>query len=363
MTDAEEFRWVSEEQERYLEDSSTSAWQREWPEYLGRYLDYTWSGWRQEDDDRRREWLDERIETIALGWLSDDQRNQLYSLASERGDWQEWLPQQLDQWWPDWAKAAPDALSTWFESALPGLLPPSDPVASSPLQADPRSLDWLTDGHRDQLDTLIASYGDWRQWLPTQMDQWWPDWVQADSAQLTTWFDGALQSLVQPSVADPGAASSPALGPEGIAEEGASGGGPATAETALVTEVEPTNLDWITEAQQTELEGLDPIRGDWRDWLPAELDSRWRDWRGSAPEHLTARLDTLLPLLTMPSDDGLVEHFLPEAMEQFQATLPSLAEDLGLSLGELEAEIAKLPDDFFANLVEEQIAAARPALR
>jgi hypothetical protein len=196
MSDAKGFHWVTEDQEGYLKNSSTSAWQQEWPEFFGKYLDHIWSGWQQEDDDLRRSWLDERAKAVALGWLRDDQRDQLSTVGSERGDWREWVPIQMDEWWPDWAKASPDELSGWFDSALQGLFPEAEAEADPEPLADPRGLEWLTEVQRNQLDTLVAARGDWREWLPLQMDEWWPDWTQADSAQLATWFDGALPSLV-----------------------------------------------------------------------------------------------------------------------------------------------------------------------
>ncbi|WP_112242969.1 hypothetical protein [Kribbella monticola] len=267
MSDVEKFHWIDEEEERYLADSQTSAWESAWPEYLGRYLDHCWSGWERESDEVKSEWLRDRAQTVALGWTSAEQRAQLDSLSSERGDWREWLPVQLDEWWPDWAKASPAELTAWFDGALPGLFP-EQPAAASEPAADPRDLTWLTPDQQAHLDTLTETRGDWRTWLPPQMDEWWPEWTAADPTQLATWFNGALPGLTQQ----------------------------ATAESPDVRD-----LAWLTPEQQAQLDELTPVRGDWHAWLPLQMDKWWADWTRSTAEQLTTWFDTALPTL-VPAD-------------------------------------------------------------
>lgn len=65
-------------------------------------------------------------------------------------------------------------------------------------------------------------------------------------------------------------------------------------------------LGWVTNQQQAQLNELWEIRGDWRDWLPGELDARWPGWRdaGEGPEReaeLVADLDNLISMLVLPS--------------------------------------------------------------
>ncbi|MGC4941097.1 hypothetical protein [Kribbella sp. DT2] len=203
MSDAEEFRWVSEQQEQYLENDGSSAWGRNWPEHLSRYLDTTRSGWQQEDDETRRTWLQERVESIALGWVTAEQRQELGTLTATRGDWRDWLPEQLDQWWPDWSKTSPAELTAWFATAMAGLLPRSEdaPGPVDQASADPRALDWLTADQRTRLESLSATRGDWHEWLPLQLDQWWPAWTQATTDQLSPWLDNALTNLTGTSAA------------------------------------------------------------------------------------------------------------------------------------------------------------------
>ncbi|MEV8374591.1 hypothetical protein AB0P21_17760 [Kribbella sp. NPDC056861] len=319
MTDAEAFRWVGDEQERYLEDSASSAWESSWPEYLGRYLDHSWSGWQQEDDERRRDWLDERVRSIALGWLTTEQRNGLDQLAANRGDWREWVPQQLDQWWPDWSKAGPDELTTWFDSALASLIPQPEaaPPAAVVPATDPRALGWLTPEQQTQLDTLTVTRGDWHTWLPLQMDEWWAGWEQSDPAQLTTWFESALPSLVAPAV---DAAESP----------------------AAAEEFDPRSLDWVTAEQQSSLDEFAEIRGDWREWLAADLDRRREDWTTLPPDELAPWLDLLIPLLALPEADDFLDAILG-ALDQDEEML-ELAAEL------TPQELAQVIEDVYAAL-------------
>jgi hypothetical protein len=201
VDDAEAFRWVTEEQARYLEDSSTSAWQSEWPTYLVRYLDQTWSGWRDETEDHLNEWLEPRVRTVGLGWVSAEQRVQLDTL----GDWREWLPVQLDTWWSDWSQADAATLIAWLDQAMPSLMGTPDPgEETGQVQEDLRDLTWVTAAQLtrlEQVDEQDSSRGPWRVWLPTQLDEWWPGWDQSDEATMQAWFEQAIESLEAPSVA------------------------------------------------------------------------------------------------------------------------------------------------------------------
>jgi len=72
--------------------------------------------------------------------------------------------------------------------------------------------------------------------------------------------------------------------------------------------VDVTELEWVTPQQQELLETeVGPDSGDWRVWLPMELDSRWPEWISATPEELTKRLDTLIGLMAVPSSDALIE--------------------------------------------------------
>jgi hypothetical protein len=73
----------------------------------------------------------------------------------------------------------------------------------------------------------------------------------------------------------------------------------------LDDEQDVTNLLWVTAAQADQ---LDEVNSDqpWAVWLPGELDDRVPDWTTWSPADLTARLDTLIPLLVLPSSDDLI---------------------------------------------------------
>ncbi|WBQ03473.1 hypothetical protein [Kribbella sp. CA-293567] len=378
MTEAEGFRWVGEEQERYLADSSSSAWQGNWPEHLGRYLDHSWPNWQQEDDERRRDWLDERVRSIALGWIDSEQRGRLDTLAATHGDWRDWLPIQLDQWWPDWSRSTPGELAAWFAGAMDGLVPRQ--VAAPPATAtaaNPLDLGWLTAEQRTQLDTLTPVRGDWGNWLPAQMDEWWPDWTHSDHGQLTTWFDSALPSLLTPHPADPRDLSwltpeqqhhldtltstrgnwqawLPAQMDEWWPGWAHSGHGQLitwfdSALPSLLSPTAPRDVSWLSPEQRSQLDELTELRGDWHHWLTEDLDRRRPDWSELPPSELAGWFDGVLPLLLLPD----AEQGLTEAMTTLTADLE--ADEV------LQELIADFTDDDLAEIVEAALSSSQPA--
>jgi hypothetical protein len=56
-------------------------------------------------------------------------------------------------------------------------------------------------------------------------------------------------------------------------------------------------LGWVSPGQRAQLEQLQAARGDWRDWLPSELDEHWAGWRASTPDVLAPWLGQILPRL------------------------------------------------------------------
>ncbi|TDP91815.1 hypothetical protein [Labedaea rhizosphaerae] len=255
MADIEDFGWVADEHREVLGNSQTSAWEDQWPEFFGRYLDHRWPGWAQASDEERTEWLRPRIEALALGWVTAEQRAWLGQLTGDRGDWRDWLPVQLDEWWPEWDQSTPAELAGWLNSYLPSLLPPAT--------EDPSALGWVTESQQAQLEALQATHGDWREWLPAQLTAWWPQWTEATTDRLVPWLDEALPGLAVP--VDGGA--------------------------------DPRDLAWVTEAQRAQLEAHRPTRGDWREWLPEQLNQWWPEWTASTPDQLTPWLDEAMVAL------------------------------------------------------------------
>ncbi|GAA0953217.1 hypothetical protein GCM10009554_57310 [Kribbella koreensis] len=403
MTDAEAFHWLTDDQRQQLEDSQSSAWEREWPEYFGKYLDQTWPSWENEGDETRQDWVQERIQSIALGWLTPDQRTQLDPLTADRGDWREWLPRQLDEWWPDWSKAAPTELTNWFDSALPSLLPQQEAAFDAraltwvtaeqaaqlevhtptrgdwhqwlPLQmdtwwldwstapadqltpwltqalpsltptqptSDPRALDWLTPDQQTHLDSLTPTRGDWRQWLPLQLDTWWPGWTEAPPSQLTPWLDQALL----------------ALAPEDTSEaEAAAASGDTGVEGTVVDEITAAGtrqLDWVTDEQLVQLDELAKDRGNWHEWVPQELDQRWPGWQSEPDEVLVEWLSTVLSVLRLAPDSAAD---LDQVVDTFVADLlvPSLEQlDRSLVTELSQAEVEQV----LAEIFEEELSEA-----
>ena len=191
--------------------------------------------------------VDEADHPRRLLWVTDAQMAQLETLAETRGDWTDWLPLQLDEWWPDWTSARPADLVPWLDEWLPALAPEAAP--------DPRELRWVTADQAGRLEKVSTGRGHWTEWLPTQLDEWWADWPSASDQELTPWLDEWLPTLT-----------------------------PAEAFDAR-------DLGWVHESQVDELEAYASTRGDWRDWLPEQLDEWWPEWP-------TADSETLIPWLT-----------------------------------------------------------------
>ncbi|TWD79401.1 hypothetical protein FB561_0459 [Kribbella amoyensis] len=393
MTDVEAFRWVDEDHQRQLESSSTSAWGSAWPEYLGRYLDHTWSSWQQESDDTLREWLRERIDAVALGWVTATQQSQLGTLT-DRGDWREWLPRQLDEWWADWAKASPGELTAWLDGGLASLLP-ADETAEPAFDA--RELTWVTPSQSAALEAYTPERGDWRTWLPGQLDIWWPDWTTASPDDLTPWLDNALPSLPPPgpqqdaraltwvtpelverldamnrtkgdwhdwlpgqldiwwpdwTTASPDnlvpwlvtalAGLEPADEPADQQEQAAAPNAEPQPDQDLPAAADPRSFEWLTEEQLTQLNELYEIRGDWHDWLGDELDRRRPDWPTLPPGALVAWLNDVIGLLALPESDDFLDAVLG-ALEQDEEML-----ELAASLS--PDELAQVLDDVLSTI-------------
>lgn len=168
-----------------------------------------------------------------------------------------------------------------------------DYVAYANQQSQPASvtdLAWVTD---EQQRELTGIQDGWQDWLPTQLDTWWAEWRTSTPEVLSPWLDGWIPTLTPTQTTDPTVASTvPADQPE----------------PAEKVEQDVTDLDsWVTPQQQSLLEDYEANWGDWRVWLPDELDSRWPGWTERTPEKLSEQLDTLIPLLVLPSSDDLVE--------------------------------------------------------
>ena len=268
MTDVRDAPWIGE---RQLEALRT-AWGDDWATQLGERIDEERSDWADLDDDARAGWLTEYIAENLL-WITATQDGHLRPLEERYGARGEWLPGTFDVVWPGWRTAEPDQLG--------GLLDRVIGVAY---------LTWISDEQAGQLDTLWEVRGDWREWLPGELDERWPQWLQADPATLGPWLDQLLPFLVVP---------------------------------ADVVDVE--DLAWLSAEQTAHLDGLAEVRGDWRSWLPRELDERWPDWRRSTPDVVGPYLDGLLPFLVLPVDAVDVEGLAWVTDEQ-QAVLLTMRE-------------------------------------
>lgn len=188
------------------------------------------------------------MESEECEWVTPEQRVRLDELRAEYGDWPEWVPAELDDTWPGWRDAQPNELTQWLDARLNA------------------GLSWVTDTQQAQLNELWEIRGDWREWLPVELDTHWPDWKTSTPQELAGWLDGLIPMLVMP------------------AEEATD------------------RFGWVTDTQQGQLAAAYP--GDWRAPLTEQLDSRWGPgWDDNPDSHKQAWLDDLLPTLAMPGAD------------------------------------------------------------
>lgn len=188
--------WVTDAQMAELEKLTETR--GDWTEWLCAQLDEWWPEWTNASPAELVSWLNECLPALAvapavdpreLAWVTAEQAAWLERASSGRGHWTEWLGRQLDEWWPEWAAAAPDQLAPWLDEWLPTLTP-QDPFVA-------RDLTWVTSEQAEELVAYAGSRGDWHDWLPLQLDQWWRDWPTADADTLTPWLTECLVALAE----------------------------------------------------------------------------------------------------------------------------------------------------------------------
>jgi hypothetical protein len=299
-----EASWVHD----WQQDALTATWSGEWPERLSEVLDERWAEWRDATEDERTEWLtgflatellwitkeqdtrltpldgrygeraewlppvldvrfpewttaiaevlvgklDELLAVAELAWVNEEQEQDLDTLVELRGDWHEWLPVELDTQWPEWLQSTSEHLGPWLDELVPTLVLPVDAVSVE-------ALTWVSDAQATQLNELHETRGDWRDWLPAELDEQWAQWRDALADDLGPWLDQLIPGLVLP-----------------------------------VDVIGVDTLSWVTGEQSAVLESLRPVRGEWHDWLPLELDASAPRWRDTAPEDLPGLLDGLM---------------------------------------------------------------------
>lgn len=112
----------------------------------------------------------------SLTWLTDSQQTALNSWTAIRGEeWHTWLPQQLSEWWPEWAQSTPGQLSPWLDECLLSMI---------------IDLEWV---RPDQAAELGA---DWASRLRVELDQVWPTWMKQKDPQVhQQWLTGWMPTL------------------------------------------------------------------------------------------------------------------------------------------------------------------------
>lgn len=106
---------------------------------------------------------------------------------------------------------------------------------------------------------------------------------------------------------------------------------------------EVTEFEWVTEEQRTQLNELWEVRGDWRQWLPDELTSRWPEWPHSTDDVLTPWLDELIPSLILPAEAT------EEDVQQLAAEVRTLLDDM---LRE-HPELTRMPADELRQMINQ----------
>jgi hypothetical protein len=123
------------------------------------------------------------------------------------------------------------------------------------------------------------------------------------------------------------------------------------------------DLAWVTPPQQEQFAALAQARGDWRGWLPGQLDTMWGEWRTATPDVLAGWLDqwmpTLVPASPVPGRGAAAAE--PDAPELDAAEIRQLTQSvIAPVLGEVQAELGALADQL--QVPAEQLAAELSAL-
>lgn len=150
MPDVESLEWVAEEQQERL--AELSQLRGGWHEWLPAELDGRWPDWRASTEDTLSPWLDQVLDELlgvtapvgtaevepatgedvtSLRWVTKEQQAYLQQMAAVRGDWQNWLPLELDAVWPDWRQSDAETLEVWLDSLLPMWVSPTPLEASA----------------------------------------------------------------------------------------------------------------------------------------------------------------------------------------------------------------------------------------
>jgi hypothetical protein len=192
-------------------------------------------------------------------------------------------------------------------------------------------LEWVTQQQEVQLEQSRSVRGEWRDWLPGQLDTFWPEWRSSDAPTLAPWLDSLLPSL----------GSAEAVESEAVESESES-----EAEAVEAAAVDVSDLSWVTAEQSTQLDQLHEIRGDWHEWLPVELD-RIGEWRYSSPGALAQWLESIIPTFVMPA-----EAVTESDAEALTATLTEALQ----GDAEMAAIVANLSPEELAALLDEALA-------
>jgi hypothetical protein len=167
-----------------------------------------------------------------LDWVTGEQQRELDDLVAERGDWRVWLPELLDEQWPDWTAAEPATRTAWLLDWLPTLLgqgsqaedydyPGAEDQAVQPeaveqSTVDVRDLGWVTAEQRTRLAAVPEAGAEWPAWLTGKLDELWPEWVGSTPEVLVPWLDEWMPTLAAGGQDAPGLAQTP---PETGAED------------------------------------------------------------------------------------------------------------------------------------------------
>jgi hypothetical protein len=194
--DPRQLAWVTDAQMAGLE--ALTDVRGDWTAWLPAQLDEWWPDWMSARPEDLVPWLDEWLPSLSsappleprdLHWVTSEQVAVLEAVGAARGHWTEWLPAQLDQWWSDWSTAPPEQLAPWLDEWLPAL---------APLDVfDAGALTWVSADQVTALESLTSARGDWRDWLPRQLTEWWPDWSSSEAETLGAWLTECLPTLVE----------------------------------------------------------------------------------------------------------------------------------------------------------------------